>query len=110
MTESLAWLDRYAGPGRTRPPRAGPPAAARPQPPGGARIWVGGAGAGEWRETGTWPPPGITAQRWYLGAHGSLGLAAPGAQLPAGRQVPVRPGRPYAVAGRRDPVRERREP
>jgi uncharacterized protein len=50
------------------------------------RIWVGGEGAGEWRQAGTWPPPGAAPQRWYLGANGSLGRAAPGSQLgPAAR-------------------------
>jgi uncharacterized protein len=41
------------------------------------RIWVGGEGAGEWREIGDWPPPGTATQRWYLGAHGSLSTAGP---------------------------------
>ncbi len=81
MTESLAWLDRYAGPGRT-----GPRAPARSE---AVRIWVGGAGAGEWRETRTWPPPGAAAQRWYLGAHGSLSRAAPGSGIPSGSGVPA---------------------
>ena len=42
------------------------------------RIWVGGEGAGEWREIADWPPPGTAQQRWYLGTRGSLGTAAPG--------------------------------
>ena len=81
MTESLAWLDRYAGPGRT-----GPRAPASSE---GVRIWVGGTGAGEWRETGTWPPPGAVTQRWYLGAHGSLSLTAPGPGIPGRPDVPA---------------------
>ena len=47
------------------------------------RIWVGGEGAGEWREIGGWPPPGVAEQRWYLGANGSLGTAEPSADGPA---------------------------
>jgi predicted acyl esterase len=110
MTESLAWLGRYAGPGR--PASRAPARSPAPGQDRAVRIWVGGEGAGEWRETGTWPPPGAAAQRWYLGAHGSLSLAAAGPQVPpaAGFRVPVRPGRPYAVPGRRDPVRAGREP
>jgi putative CocE/NonD family hydrolase len=82
LTESLAWLDRYAGPGRT-----GTRSAAVPEARGSAardpvRIWVGGEGAGGWRETRTWPPPVAAPQRWYLGVNGSLSLAAPGSQLP----------------------------
>jgi hypothetical protein len=107
MTESLAWLDRYAGPGRT-----GPRAAARPAAPGSAaqdpvaplpdravRIWVGGEGAGEWRETGTWPPSGAAPQRWYLGAHGSLSLAAPGSQIPSAASFRYDPADPTPSPG-----------
>ena len=47
------------------------------------RIWVGGEGAGEWRETTGWPPPGTGSQRWYLGAHGTLST-----REPAGPDVP----------------------
>ena len=75
LTESLTWLDRYAGPGRT---------SFRPGPPDHpVRIWVGGESAGEWREIGGWPPPGVAEQRWYLGANGSLGTAEPSADGPA---------------------------
>ena len=78
LTESLAWLDRYAGLAPTS--RTG----ARPGPPDHpVRIWVGGEGAAEWREIGGWPPPGVTEQRWYLGANGSLGTAEPAADVPA---------------------------
>jgi uncharacterized protein len=78
LTESLAWLDRYAGPGRT---------GSRPGPPDHpVRIWVGGEGAGEWREIAGWPPPGVAEQRWYLGANGSLGTAEPTAE-PAAEPV-----------------------
>jgi putative CocE/NonD family hydrolase len=76
VTESLAWLDRYAGPGRTGARRDA-------APDHSVRIWVGGQGAGEWRETGDWPPPGTTPQRWYLGARGSLGTVGPAADVPA---------------------------
>jgi len=69
LTESLAWLDRYAAPGRT---------GSQPRPPDHpVRVWVGGEGAGDWREIGGWPPPGVAEQRWYLGANGSLGPVEP---------------------------------
>ena len=78
LTESLAWLDRYAGLGPKS--RTG----SQPGPPDHpVRIWVGGEGAGEWREIGGWPPPGVAEQRWYLGANGSLGTAEPSADGPA---------------------------
>ena len=76
LTESLAWLDRYASPSRTGSRPAAPP----DQP---VRIWVGGEGAGEWREIGGWPPPGAVEQRWYLGVNGSLGPVEPAAGVPA---------------------------
>jgi len=76
LTESLAWLDRYASPGRT-----GSQSAAPPDHP--VRIWVGGEGAEEWREIGGWPPPGTAEQRWYLGANGLLGPAQPAGTEPA---------------------------
>jgi len=75
LTESLAWLDRYASPGRT---------GSRPGPPDHpVRIWIGGEGAEQWREIGGWPPPGVAEQRWYLGANGSLRTAEPAADVPA---------------------------
>jgi putative CocE/NonD family hydrolase len=81
VTESLAWLDRYAGPGRT---------GSRPAPPDHpVRIWVGGEGAGDWREIGGWPPPGVAEQRWYLGANGSLGPVKPAGAEPAGAEPPA---------------------
>jgi putative CocE/NonD family hydrolase len=86
MNESLAWLDRYAGPGRTGPRAAAGPEA---QEPASVRIWVGGEGAGEWRETGSWPPPGVATQRWYLGANGSLSRAAAGSGSAGGPGVPA---------------------
>jgi putative CocE/NonD family hydrolase len=49
--------------------------ATRPDRP--VRIWVGGEGAGEWREIGDWPPSSRPPQRWYLGGHGSLSTAKP---------------------------------
>jgi putative CocE/NonD family hydrolase len=77
INESLAWLDRYAGPGRNG-------LAAAPAPPDHpVRVWVGGEGAGQWREIGGWPPPGLAEQRWYLGANGSLGPGEPAADAPA---------------------------
>ena len=57
----------------------------RPGPPDHpVRIWVGGEGAGEWREIGGWPPPGVAEQRWYLGANGSLGPVRPAGAEQAG--------------------------
>jgi putative CocE/NonD family hydrolase len=79
INESLAWLDRYAGPVPTSRASAGP--AGLPDRP--VRIWVGGEGAAEWREIGDWPPPGAASQRWYLGARGSLSTAEPAADVPA---------------------------
>jgi putative CocE/NonD family hydrolase len=77
INESLAWLDRYAGPGRNGP-------AAAPAPPDHpVRVWVGGEGARQWREIGGWPPPGVAEQRWYLGANGSLGPGGPAGGVPA---------------------------
>ena len=79
VVESMAWLDRYAAPGKAR--GYGPAAAA--QPDHSVRIWVGGQGAGEWRESPGWPPPGTTQQRWYLGAHGSLSTGEPSPDVAA---------------------------
>jgi uncharacterized protein len=79
VVESMAWLDRYAGPGKAR--GHGPAPAAHPDH--SMRIWVGGQGVGEWREIPGWPPPGTTQQRWYLGAHGSLGTREPSPDVPA---------------------------
>jgi uncharacterized protein len=71
VVESLAWLDRYAGTGRDAPA----PAAADSS----VRIWVGGDGAEQWHETTSWPPPGTSEQRWYLGPRGALSTAGPAA-------------------------------
>ena len=72
LTESLAWLSRYAPPGRT---------AQRPDdgagPEHSVRAWVGGEGAGAWRDFGSWPPPGRVERRWYLGPQGSLRTREP---------------------------------
>jgi len=80
VVDSLAWLDRFAGPGRTAPPTT-------VRPERSVRIWVGGEGtgrrAGEWREIEDWPPPGRTEQRWYLGERGSLSPREPAEQVPA---------------------------
>ena len=113
INESLAWLDRYAGPGpKSRKPRR-PPGSPPPDHP--VRIWVGGEGAEQWREIGGWPPPGVAEQRWYLGTQRlarpcstSRGRSRP--RTRAGRQLPLRPGRPHAVAGRGDHGHERGEP
>ncbi len=78
IVESMAWLDRYASPGKAR----GNGAAPAERPDHSVRIWVGGDGAGEWREVAGWPP-GTTQQRWYLGAHGSLGTREPSPDVPA---------------------------
>ena len=80
VIESLAWLDRYASPGKTGPR---PASAGVAHPDHSVRIWVGGEGAGEWREIPGWPPPGATQQRWYLGAHGSLSTGEPSPDAPA---------------------------
>jgi uncharacterized protein len=80
LRESLAWLDRYLGPGARRPARA--PA----EPERSVRVWVGGdqetrkpakiprppGRIGQWREIAGWPPPGAGEQRWYLGPGGTL--------------------------------------
>jgi uncharacterized protein len=71
VVESLAWLDRHAGTGRAAPAPAAPDSS--------VRIWVGGEGAEQWRETTGWPPPRTAEQRWYLGPHGMLGTAEPAA-------------------------------
>ena len=83
IVESLAWLDRYAGPGRDRLTAAtGPAPAAQPGPLGahlGRRARARGSGARSpaGRRTGT------TQQRWYLGAHGSLSTREPSPDVPA---------------------------
>ena len=108
INESLAWLDRYAG--HVRRSRANAGSATRPDHP--VRIWVVGEVAGEWRETGDWPPPGGAPQRWYLGAHGSLSTAEPTLRdipaagfrydpadptpSPGGAVLAARRGRPHA--------------
>jgi len=90
VVESLAWMDRYAGAGRSsgKGSRSG---SGQADPAGHAdqsvRIWVGGEGAEQWRETTAWPPPGTGQQRWYLGAHGTLSRGEPDADpaVPAAR-------------------------
>ncbi len=86
LSESLAWLDRYLGPGTRRV------AGTSAHPEHSVRIWVGGEPetrqtskiprpprrVGQWREITGWPPPGAGEQRWYLGPHGTLSLAEPG--------------------------------
>ncbi len=84
ITESLAWLDRYAGAGKANRGNSPDGAALSGAPDHSVRIWVGGAGASEWREITGWPPPGTGQQRWYLGAHGTLSP-----REPADSDVPV---------------------
>jgi putative CocE/NonD family hydrolase len=86
LSESLAWLDRYLGPGAHR-------AADASAPERSVRIWVGGeqetrkspkiarppGRVGQWREIAGWPPPGAGEQRWYLGPHGALSPREPAA-------------------------------
>lgn len=82
INESMAWLDRYAGPApRALESRTGSRSPAPPDHP--ARVWVGGEGAEQWREIGGWPPPGVAEQRWYLGPSGSLRPMEPAAGGPA---------------------------
>ena len=106
MTESLAWLDRYAGPGGDRA-SGGAPDTSTPAE-NSVRVWVGGKGAGAgWREVSGWPPAGPREQRWYLGPHGSLTAERPGGRRDPARPVPLRPGRPHPLGRRRhhDPDR-----
>jgi len=97
INESLAWLDRYAGLAPKSRTDSRPPA----PPDHPVRIWVGGEGAGQWREIGGWPPPGIGEQRWYLGANGWLGPAEPAGAGP-GEAGPA--GEVPAVSFRYDPA------
>ena len=84
INESLAWLDRYAGLAPESRKSANSGTDSRPAPPDHpVRVWVGGEGAGQWREIAGWPPPGVAEQRWYLGANGSLGPGEPAADAPA---------------------------
>jgi putative CocE/NonD family hydrolase len=84
MAESLAWLDRYAGPATTGPATTGPEADGRAAADPGqhsVRVWVGGTRGPGWREVPGWPPAGTCEQRWHLGPHGTLNArqaAAPG--------------------------------
>ena len=83
INESMAWLDRYAGPA-AKSPKSRPPA----PPDHPVRVWVGGEGAEQWREIGGWPPPGVAEQRWYLGPSGSLRPTEPtGPESAAGGPV-----------------------
>ena len=77
LSPAAAALSKNAAPGQAR----GPAPAARPDH--SVRIWVGGQGAGEWRELSGWPPTGTTQQRWHLGAHGSLSTREPSPDVPA---------------------------
>jgi len=95
LNETLAWLDRYLGPGTRHA------AAAPAHPERSVRIWVGGdqetrkasrvprpaRRAGQWREIAGWPPPGAGEQRWYLGPHGTL---SPGEPTTGRHAAPVR--------------------
>jgi putative CocE/NonD family hydrolase len=86
VRESLAWLDRYAGPGRSAAARR-PAGAENGGADNSVRVWVGGEGAEQWRDISGWPPAGARPQRWYLGAPGALSPREPAAD-PA-----VRPAR-----------------
>ena len=91
VNESLAWLDRYAGPGRSAaarrataagtadPENAGAENDAENDVENSVRIWVGGEGAEQWRDISGWPPAGARPQRWYLGAPGTLSPREPAA-------------------------------
>ena len=110
LAESLAWLDRYAGPGVTANASAPDTGAADTSTPveNSVRVWVGGKGAGAgWREVSGWPPAGPREQRWYLGPDGSLTRQRPGGRRDPARPVPLRPGPPHPFGRRRhhDPVR-----
>ena len=48
---------------------------APPQPRSPVRLFV--IGAGEWREYGSWPPPGVTPAAYYLSAGGALSTITP---------------------------------
>jgi len=103
LSESLAWLDRYLGPGTRHVAGASAP------PERSVRIWVGGeqetrkaskiprpqGRAGQWREIAGWPPPGAGEQRWYLGPDGTLSprepAAGPGAAPARFRYDPADP-------------------
>jgi uncharacterized protein len=88
MAESLAWLDRYAGPAALAPE-------AEAAPESSVRIWVTGTGPGTgWREVSGWPPAGPREQRWFLGPHATLttrGAAAPGTPPARFRYDPADP-------------------
>jgi uncharacterized protein len=91
LSESLAWLDRYLGPGARRV------AGAAAHPERSVRVWVGGepetwkapkirrpqGRVGQWREIAGWPPSETDRQRWYLGPHGALSPLEPAAGLGA---------------------------
>ncbi len=82
MTESLAWLDRYASPGAAA--KGDTPDASTPDTPAPAeksvRVWVGGKGPGTgWREVSGWPPAGPREQRWHPGPDGTLTASVPAA-------------------------------
>ena len=55
--QDIAWLDHHL--------RGGPA-------PSGAPVRIYLQGAGDWLEFADWPPPGVTASTWYLGAGGEL--------------------------------------
>ena len=112
IVESMAWLDRYAAPGKAR----GNGSEARGNGSGAGRS-SGPLGA----HLGRRPGRGGVARDLRLAAarHYAAALAPRRARLAQhpravpgspGRQLPLRPGRPHAVAGRRDPGRDRRQP
>ena len=94
VVESLAWLDRYASPGKTGPR---PASAGAAHPDHSVRIWVGGEGAGEWREIPGWRRP---APRSSAGTSAHTARLAPESR--------PRMHRPPASATTRPTLRRRR--
>ena len=105
MTESLAWLDRYAGLGVTATGGA-PDTSTRPRAPCGSGSAGKGHGTG-WRGVSGWPPAGPREQRWYLAPARQPDRQRPGGRRDPARPVPLRPGRPHPLGRRRhhDPDR-----
>ncbi len=62
----LAWFRRHLEPHAVAEPQRSP-----------VRVFV--MGANRWRDEPTWPPPGVTQQRWYLRSGGRLSTTPPDA-------------------------------
>ena len=69
MRETVAWFDAHLS-GRPGRRRAGP-------------VHYHMGGADEWRDAPTWPPPGVTDQRWFLHAGGGLSSLTPDPAAPS---------------------------